>query len=150
MKKSMLEKYTSRYDKFPSWLMIMLSCFIASGYVLIGGFLAGIVVGGPMTVILSFLIFNGNIQFRNINTISTKLFSSLYFQLGTFVFTALVIFIWVKVVEKRPIRTLEFSKGNICLNLLKGWGFGALLLLASFLGIYLLGGLEFFVKVDFS
>ena len=130
--------------------MIMLSCFIASGYVLIGGFLAGIVVGVPMTVILSFLIFNGNIQFRNINTISTKLFSSLYFQLGTFVFTALVIFIWVKVVEKRPIRTLEFSKGNICLNLLKGWGFGALLLLASFLGIYLLGGLEFFVKVDFS
>ena len=93
MKKSMLEKYTSRYDKVPSWLMIMLSYFIASGYVLIGGFLAGIVVGGPMTVILSFLIFNGNIQFRNINTISTKLFSSLYFQLGTFVFTALVIFI---------------------------------------------------------
>ncbi|CAD0138627.1 protein of unknown function [Streptococcus thermophilus] len=36
------------------------------------------------------------------------------------------------------------------MNLLKGWGFGALLLLASFLGIYLLGGLEFFVKVDFS
>lgn len=51
MKKSMLEKYTSRYDKVPSWLMIMLSCFIASGYVLIGGFLAGIVVGVPMTVI---------------------------------------------------------------------------------------------------
>ncbi len=93
MKKSMLEKYTSRYDKVPSWLMIMLSYFIASGYVLIGGFLAGIVVGVPMTVILSFLIFNGNIQFRNINTIFTKLFSSLYFQLGTFVFTALVIFI---------------------------------------------------------
>ena len=89
MKKSMLEKYTSRYDKVPSWLMIMLSC----GYVLIGGFLAGIVVGVPMTVIFSFLIFNGNIQFRNINTIFTKLFSSLYFQLGTFVFTALVIFI---------------------------------------------------------
>ena len=92
MKKSMLEKYTSRYDKVPSWLMIMLSCFIASGYVLIGG---------------------------------------------------------VKVVEKRPIRTLGFFKGNICLNLLKGWGFGTLLLLASFLGTSLLGGLEF-VKVDFS
>ena len=26
MKKRMLEKYTSRYDKVPSWLMIMLSC----------------------------------------------------------------------------------------------------------------------------
>ena len=51
MKKSMLEKYPSRYDKVPSWLMIMLSYFIASGYVLIGGFLAGIVVGVPMTVI---------------------------------------------------------------------------------------------------
>ena len=30
----MLEKYTSLYDKVPSWLMIMLSCFIAFGYVL--------------------------------------------------------------------------------------------------------------------
>lgn len=35
------------------------------------------------------------------------------------------------------------------MNLLKGWGFGTLLLLASFLGTSLLGGLEF-VKVDFS
>lgn len=51
--------------------------------------------------------------------------------------------------KKRPIRTLGFFKGNICLNLLKGWGFGTLLLLASFLGTSLLGGLEF-VKVDFS
>ena len=35
------------------------------------------------------------------------------------------------------------------MNLLKGWGFGTLLLLVSFLGTYLLGGLEF-LKVDFS
>ena len=35
------------------------------------------------------------------------------------------------------------------MNLLKGWGLGTLLLLVSFLGTYLLGGLEF-VKVDFS
>ncbi|CAD0159388.1 protein of unknown function [Streptococcus thermophilus] len=35
------------------------------------------------------------------------------------------------------------------MNLLKGWGFGTLLLLASFLGTSLLGGLEF-VKADFS
>ena len=73
----------------------------------------------------------------------------MYFQLGTFAFTALVIFFWVKVVEKRSIRTLGFFKGHIWLNLLKGWGLGTLLLLVSFLGTYLLGGLEF-VKVDFS
>ena len=41
MKKRMLEKYTSLYDKVPSWLMIMLSCFIALGYFLISGFLSG-------------------------------------------------------------------------------------------------------------
>ncbi|CAD0120250.1 protein of unknown function [Streptococcus thermophilus] len=35
------------------------------------------------------------------------------------------------------------------MNLLKGWGLGTLLLLASFLGTSLLSGLEF-VKVDFS
>ena len=149
MKKRMLEKYTSLYDKVPSWLMIMLSCFIAFGYVLIGGFLSGVVVGIPVAIVLWFLVLNGNIQFQDINTISYKLFSTLYFQLGTFAFTALVIFFWVKVVEKRPVRTLGFFKGNIWLNMLKGWGLGTLLLLVSFLGTYLLGGLEF-VKVDFS
>ena len=45
MKKRMLEKYTSRYDKVPSWLMIMLSCFIAFGYVLVGGFLSRVIFG---------------------------------------------------------------------------------------------------------
>ena len=149
MKKRMLEKYTSRYDRVPSWLMIMLSCFIATGYVLVGGFLSGIVVGIPMAIVLSFLVLNGNIQFQDINTISYKMFSNMYFQLGAFAFTALAIFFWVKVVEKRPIRTLGFFKGHIWFNLLKGWGFGTLLLLVSFLGTYLLGGLEF-VKVDFS
>ena len=110
MKRRILEKYTSRYDKVPSWLMIMLSCFIAFGYVLIGGFLSGIVVGIPMAIVLSFLMFNGDIQFQDINTISYKMFSNMYFQLGTFAFTALAIFFWVKVVEKRPIRTLGFSR----------------------------------------
>ena len=149
MKKRMLEKYTSRYDKVPSWLMIMLSCFIATGYVLIGGFLAGIAVGIPLFIVFAFLMLNGNIQLQDVNTISFNLFSTLYFQLGVFVFIALAIFFWVKVVEKRPIRTLGFFKGHIWLNLLKGWGLGTLLLLVSFLGTYLLGGLEF-VKVDFS
>ena len=96
MKRRILEKYTSRYDKVPSWLMIMLSCFIAFGYVLIGGFLSGIVVGIPMAIVLSFLMFNGDIQFQDINTISYKMFSNMYFQLGTFAFTALAIFFWVK------------------------------------------------------
>ena len=93
MKKRMLEKYTSRYDKVPSWLMIMLSCFIAFGYFLISGFLSGIVVGIPMAIVLSFLVLNGNIQFQDIHSIYYKIFSTLYFQLGAFAFTALVIFI---------------------------------------------------------
>ena len=116
--------------------MIMLSCFIAFGYVLVGGFLSGIVVGIPMAIVLSFLVLNGNIQFQDINTISYKMFSNMYFQLGTFAFTALAIFFWVKVVEKRPIRTLGFFKGHIWFHLLKGWGLGTLLLLVSFLGTY--------------
>ena len=118
MKKRMLEKYTSLYDKVPSWLMIMLSCFIAFGYFLISGFLSGIVVGIPMAIVLSFLVLNGNIQFQDIHSIYYKMFSNMYFQLGTFAFTALAIFFWVKVVEKRPIRTLGFFKGHIWLNLL--------------------------------
>lgn len=82
MKKRMLEKYTSRYDKVPSWLMIMLSCFIAFGYVLVGGFLSGIVVGIPMAIVLSFLVLNGNIQFQDINTISYKMFFKHVFSVG--------------------------------------------------------------------
>ena len=61
----------------------------------------------------------------------------------------LVILFLVNFVENRPIRTLGFYMGIICLNFLKGGPLGTLLLLASFLGTSLLGGLEF-VKVDFS
>ena len=150
MKKRMLEKYTSRYDKVPSWLMIMLSCFIALGYFLISGFLSGIVVGIPMAIVLSFLVLNGNIQFQDIHSIYYKIFSNLVFSVGSLCLYCLSLsFSGLKVVEKRPIRTLGFFKGHIWLNLLKGWGLGTLLLLVSFFGTYLLGGLEF-VKVDFS
>ena len=77
MKKRMLEKYTRLYDKVPSWLMIMLSCLIAFGYVLVSGFLSAIVVGIPMAIVLSFLVLNGNIQFQDINTMYYKIFSTL-------------------------------------------------------------------------
>ena len=114
MKKRMLEKYTSRYDKVPSWLMIMLSCFIALAYFLISGFLSGIVVGIPMAIVLSFLVLNGNIQFQDINTISYKMFSNMYFQLGAFAFTALAIFLLgLKLLKNCPIRTLGFFQGFI-------------------------------------
>ena len=126
MKKRMLEKYTSRYDKVPSWLMIMLSCFIALGYFLISGFLSGIVVGIPMAIVLSFLVLNGNIQFQDIHSIYYKIFSTLYFQLGTSVFTCrqLIFFLGLKLLKNAPFVTLGFFKGHIWLNLLKGWGFG--------------------------
>ena len=61
--------------------MIMLSCFIAFGYVLIGGFYQGL-LWESVAIVLWFLVLNGNIQFQDINTISYKLFSTLYFQLG--------------------------------------------------------------------
>lgn len=149
MKKRMLEKYTRLYDKVPSWLMIMLSCLIATGFVLIGGLLAGFVVGIPVALVLFVMMLNGSVQPQDINAIAFKLFSSEYFELGVFAFTALIVFFWVKVVEKRSIRSLGFFRGSIWCHMLKGWGFGTLLLLVSFLGTYLLGGLEF-VRVDFS
>ena len=83
MKKRMLEKYTSLYDKVPSWLMIMLSCFIAFGYFLISGFLSGIVVGIPMAIVLSFLVLNGNIQFQDIHSIYYKNIFNLVFSVGS-------------------------------------------------------------------
>ena len=98
MKKRMLEKYTRLYDKVPSWLMIMLSCLIATGFVLIGGLLAGFVVGIPVALVLFVMMLNGSVQPQDINAIAFKLFSSEYFELGVFAFTALIVFFWVKVV----------------------------------------------------
>ena len=95
------------------------------------------------------MMLNGSVQPQDINAIAFKLFSSEYFELGVFAFTALIVFFWVKVVEKRSILSLGFFRGSIWCHMLKGWGFGTLLLLVSFLGTYLLGGLEF-VRVDFS
>ena len=80
MKKRMLEKYTSLYDKVPSWLMIMLSCFIALGYFLISGFLSGIVVGIPMAIVLSFLVLNGNISSRIYIRFTIKYFQPCIFS----------------------------------------------------------------------
>ena len=117
MKKRMLEKYTRLYDKVPSWLMIMLSCLIATGFVLIGGLLAGFVVGIPVALVLFVMMLNGSVQPQDINAIAFKLFSSEYFELGVFAFTALIVFFWVKVVEKRSIRSLGFFRalfGAIC------------------------------------
>ena len=120
MKKRMLDKLTTRYDKVPSWLMIMLSCLIATGFVLIGGLLAGFIVGIPVALVLFVMMLNGSVQPQDINAIAFKLFSSEYFELGVFAFTALIVFFWVKVVEKRSIRSLGFFRGSIWCHMLKG------------------------------
>ena len=116
MKKRMLEKYTRLYDKVPSWLMIMLSCLIATGFVLIGGLLAGFVVGIPVALVLFVMMLNGSVQPQDINAIAFKLFSSEYFELGVFAFTALS-FSGSKLLKNAPfvpLDSLEALFGAIC------------------------------------
>ncbi len=88
--------------------MIMLSCFIAFGYFLISGFLSGI-VGIPMAIVLSFLVLMATFKFQDYKYISSKLFSTLYFQLGAFAFTALAIFFWLKLLKTSHSVHLDFQ-----------------------------------------
>ena len=143
MKKRILENQTGLYDKLPSGLLIVVACLLLLGFQVAGSLAFGIPVG--------YLIGLAQVLGLVDNALVTVMtvMSSLYVQLGTFAFTAAAVFIWVRFVEKRPLRTLGFFRGKVFWEIIKGWFWGTVLLLASLGGTYLFGGLRF-VTVDFS
>lgn len=141
MEKRILAHTTTRYEKLPAWLMIILACLMVEVF-----FFGGTMIGGIVLVIFSmpFVIANLN----NLDVV-LQVFTHLYVQLGIFAFVALTLFAWVKWYEKRPILSLGFFKTNVLLEILKGWGVGMLIFSFAFGLSYLFGGLAF-NRVDFS
>jgi membrane protease YdiL (CAAX protease family) len=141
MKKRILELETTRYNKWPAWLMIILACLLVEVFFFGGTFLGGIVLG---ILILPFLIMDtGGLGG------AMAILSSLHLELAIFILPALANFAWVKWFEKRPISSLGFFKKKWFLEIVKGWGVGMLIFSLAFLMSYLFGGLELH-SLDFS
>ena len=141
MKKRILELETTRYNKWPAWLMIILACLLVEVFFFGGTFLCGIVLG---ILILPFLIMDtGGLGG------AMAILSSLHLELAIFILPALANFAWVKWFEKRPISSLGFFKKKWFLEIVKGWGVGMLIFSLAFLMSYLFGGLELH-SLDFS
>ena len=141
MKKRILELETTRYNKWPAWLMIILACLLVEVFFFGGTFLGGIVLG---ILILPFLIMDtGGLGG------AMAILSSLHLELAIFILPALANFAWVKWFEKRPISSLGFFKKKWFLEIVKGWGVGMLIFSLAFLMCYLFGGLELH-SLDFS
>ena len=141
MKKRILELETTRYNKWPAWLMIILACLLVEVFFFGGTFLGGIVLG---ILILPFLIVDtGGLGG------AMAILSSLHLELAIFILPALANFAWVKWFEKRPISSLGFFKKKWFLEIVKGWGVGMLIFSLAFLMSYLFGGLELH-SLDFS
>ena len=141
MKKRILELETTRYNKWPAWLMIILACLLVEVFFFGGTFLGGIVLG---ILILPFLIMDTGGLCG-----AMAILSSLHLELAIFILPALANFAWVKWFEKRPISSLGFFKKKWFLEIVKGWGVGMLIFSLAFLMSYLFGGLELH-SLDFS
>ena len=88
MKKRILELETTRYNKWPAWLMIILACLLVEVFFFGGTFLGGIVLG---ILILPFLIMDtGGLGG------AMAILSSLHLELAIFILPALANFAWVK------------------------------------------------------
>ena len=141
MKKQILAVETSRYEKLPAWLMIILACLLVEAFFFGGTFLGGIALG---ILMVPFMLMDmggvGGVM---------AIFTALHLQLGIFLFPALANFAWVKWFEKRPISSLGFFKKKWFLEIIKGWGVGMLIFSLALLMSYLFGGLELH-SLDFS
>lgn len=141
MEKRILANTTTRYEKLPAWLMIILACLMVEGFMLGGSAIGGFVFG---LASIPYVIAN----LDNPNAIF-DLLSNIHFQLALFIFIALALFAWVKWYEKRPISSLGFFKTNVALEIAKGWGVGTLIFSLAFGLSYLFGGVQL-KSVDLS
>lgn len=143
MKKRLLDLQTTLYQSMPTWVAVPLVLLLAMVLPIVSSFLIGL----PLGIVLGFL----SVYIKGFDALAVaySIMTEIHVELSFFAGTALCLFAWVRWMEKRPIRSLGFFKGHIWLEILKGWGLGTLILMLSFLAIYLAGGLTF-VGVDWS
>ena len=109
----------SRYIP-PIWLAILISIgFIQLGEILafIGMILIGIIIGTVLAMV--------NPTADRATVMEVFGHYSIFFQLGSFFFMALLVFLWVKFREKRPFSSLGFFKEGWLKELGKGFLIGS-------------------------
>lgn len=109
----------SRYIP-PIWLAIL----IAIGFVY-GGRFAGMFGMFPIGLVIGILFRATNPTGGQAALMEFFRHYSLFFELFTFFFIALTVFLWVRYREKRPFSSLGFYKQDWFKNLLKGFLIGA-------------------------
>ena len=109
----------SRYIP-PIWLAIL----IAIGVVYVGRF-AGMFGMFPIGLVIGILFRATNPAGGQAALMEFFRHYSLFFELFTFFFIALAVFLWVRYREKRPFSSLGFYKQDWFKNLLKGFLIGA-------------------------
>lgn len=136
--KKMLQIPINRYEKLPSWLQVILFCFMLLVFEILGSLLGAVILG----------VLSAPVALLDPGFAKNWL-SSLYFQLSLFAFVTILVLVWVKFFEKRSISSLGFIKEKWLIEIGKGWLAGTVLFSLSFVLSYFLGGLTF-ERVDLS
>lgn len=133
MKKLLINRFDS-YQKWPTWLLVLLGCGFVEACFWVGNIIFGIVL---ISCLLLLILLTG--QPLDFNAFM----DDVHIDLISFAFVAMILFAWVKWVEKRSLVTLGFYKEKWLKELLIGFGVGALQFSLSLLLVYLLGGNQF-------
>ena len=106
----------SRYIP-PIWLAVLISI----GFIHVGEIFAGILIGIIIGTVLAMVNPTAD------RAIVMEVFGhyGIFFQLGNFFFMALLVFLWVKFIEKRPFSSLGFFKEGWLKELGRGFLIGA-------------------------
>ena len=119
-KSRMLDAIKQSHYIPPIWLAIL----IAIGFVYVGRF-ARMFGMFPIGLVIGILFRATNPTGGQAALMEFFRHYSLFFELFTFFFIALVVFLWVRYREKRPFSSLGFYKQDWFKNLLKGFLIGA-------------------------
>ncbi|MGT2687177.1 CPBP family intramembrane glutamic endopeptidase [Streptococcus porcinus] len=135
IKKHILEVQTERYQKLPTWLMVLVACAMVYAFFIVGSLVAEAFLKMVMTLAM--------LLTSEVKTDIETFYQNPLIELAIFPFISLSLFAWVKWYEKRPIKSLGFFKGQVFIEIAKGWLIGTVLLSITLALSCLLGGLEF-------
>lgn len=141
MAKRILDSQTNLYQKMPAWLVAILAPIMVEVFFFVGNILFGIIF---VFILLVNLLASGD--FTNLQAVFSI---PLHLELSSFGAVALLLFIWVKWVEKRPISSLGFFKEDWLKELGLGFLVGLVQFSLTLLLVYLLGGVTL-KSIDFS
>lgn len=132
MKKRILDVNTTLYNLMPAWLLAILAPIMVEVFFFAGNILFGIFFG---LIFAIYLIAKGD--FTNLQA---GFSIPLHLELSSFGAVALLLFVWVKWVEKRPISSFGFFKKDWLKELGLGFLVGLIQFSLAILLVYLLGG----------